>query len=256
MSNIKEIHNFLSLLAPSNLSESWDNDGIMLCKSLDLPVKKVLVALEIRNDVIDYAVKGGFDLIVTHHPFIFRKLSRVCANEYAKLEKLINNGISVLSYHTRLDSAEGGVNDVLSEVLCLTEVSGFGGEQGNIGRIGFLEKTMSDKEFTKHLKDKLGCDIRCTPLTDKPISKVAVVGGSGKDFVYDALGLHADAFVTSEVPHHIFIDSAETGLLVCDCGHYYTENPVCQKLYTLLKQSFTDIYAEIFDVKCPYTCIL
>ena len=129
MTTVRDIDNLFSKVSPKELSESWDNDGVMICSRPDKEVKKVLVALDATSDVIDYAEKGGFDLVVSHHPFIFKKLSRITGFEYKKLETLIKNDISVLSYHTRLDSAEGGVNDALAQTLLLSDIHGFGGER-------------------------------------------------------------------------------------------------------------------------------
>jgi len=254
MYTVGEVDKYLSEIAPSHLSESWDNDGVMICKSKDASADKILIALEATAAVIDYAVKNRFDLIVTHHPFIFRKLSRISGSDYENVEKLITNGISILSYHTRLDSAEGGVNDVLAKTLGLSGIVPFGGETGNIGRLGTLENSISAKKFALLLKDKLGCDIRCA-MAEKQIKTVAVVGGAGKDFIFEGICAGADAFVTSEVPHHLFIAANEGGFSLYDCGHYYTENPVCNELYNLMKSKFLNAEIEVMDVKCPYTCI-
>ena len=255
MCDINAIDSFLSKLAPKNLSEDWDNDGIMLCKRRNLPVKKVLVALEVRRDVAEFAAKEGYDLIITHHPFIFKKLSRISDSCYDNFEILIKNGISVLSYHTRLDSTGGGVNDVLAERLCLCETFGFGGENCNAGRIGNLKEEMTGEEFAYYLKEMLGCDMRCFIESGRIIKKVAVVGGAGKDFIPEACAYNIDAFVTSEIPHHLFIEAQAYGFNLYDCGHYYTENPVCTELCDLLQKEFPEIEATYYDVKCPYTCI-
>ena len=105
MISIGNIDAFMSELAPSNLSESWDNDGFMVGLHPSEDVKKVLVCLEVTQQALDYAVEKGFDLIITHHPYIFNKLSQIVGVQYEYLEKMIKNGISVLSYHTRLVSA-------------------------------------------------------------------------------------------------------------------------------------------------------
>jgi dinuclear metal center YbgI/SA1388 family protein len=200
----------------------------------------------------DYAAKNGFDLIVSHHPFIFKKLSRITGFEYKNLETLIKNDVSVLSYHTRLDSALGGVNDVLAERLELCNTHGFGGDRDDFGRIGTLSKEMSGKDFALYLKEKLGCDVRCAFNEGKRIKTVAVLGGSGKDFVYEAMMAGADAYVTSEIPHNLFIDAKTRDFGLYDCGHYYTENPVCEKIKMLLCENFAGLEVEIFDIKSPY----
>lgn len=254
MTTVRDIDNLFSKVSPKELSESWDNDGVMICSRPNKEVKKVLVALDATSDVIDYAEKNGFDLVVSHHPFIFKKLSRITGFEYEKLETLIKNDISVLSYHTRLDSAEGGVNDALAQTLLLSDIHGFGGERNDFGRIGKLDNEMSGKEFALYLKEKLGCDVRCAFNDSKVIKTVAVLGGAGKSFVYEAMMTGADAYVTSEISHDLFIDAKTHDFALYDCGHYYTENPVCDKIKNLLCENFTGLEVEIFDIKSPYVC--
>lgn len=252
MTTVRDIDALFSKVSPKELSESWDNDGVMICSRPEKEVKKVLVALDTTSDVIGYAEKNSFDLIVSHHPFIFKKLSRITGFEYKNLETLIKNDISVLSYHTRLDSAEGGVNDALAQTLGLSDVHGFGGEREDFGRIGKLPFEMSGKEFALYLKEKLGCDVRCTFNDGKKIGTVAVLGGAGKSFVYEAMMTGADAYVTSEISHDLFIDAKVRDFALYDCGHYYTENPVCDKIKMLLDENFEGLEVEIFDTKSPY----
>lgn len=254
MTTVRDIDNFFSRISPKELSENWDNDGVMLCSRPDKEVKKALCVLDVTADAIEYAAKGGFDLVVSHHPFIFKKLSRITGFEYKNLETLIKNDISVLSYHTRLDSAQGGVNDVLAQTLGLSDIYGFGGERNDFGRVGNLQKEMSGEEFALYLKEKLMCDVRCAFNEGKKIKTVAVLGGSGKDFVYEAMLSGADAYVTSEIPHNLFIDAKVRDFGLYDCGHYYTENPVCEKIKNLLCENFAGLEVEIFDTKSPYVC--
>lgn len=254
MTTVRDIDRILTEISPKELSESWDNDGVMICSRPDKKAEKILVALDATADVIEYAGKNKFDLIVTHHPFIFKKLSRITGFEYKNLETLIKNDVSVLSYHTRLDSAAGGVNDVLAETLGLSDIRGFGGDRDDFGRIGKLEREMTGKEFALYLKEKLGCDVRCAFNEGKTVKTVAVLGGSGKDFVYEAMMTGADAYVTSEIPHNLFIDARVRDFALYDCGHYYTENPICERIKKLLCDRFDGIEVEIFDTKSPYVC--
>ena len=120
MITVKEIDKVLSQAAPRTLSEEWDNDGVMLCENQNKPVKKVLVMLEVTPDGITAAEKGGYDLIVTHHPFIFRPFKRLTGGDYTNFKRLMQKDIAVLSYHTRFDSAIGGVNDTAAELLGLS----------------------------------------------------------------------------------------------------------------------------------------
>ncbi len=256
MAIIKDIDGVLSKIAPAELSESWDNDGIMLCKSKDLPVRKILVMLEVSKKGAKYAIDNGFDLIVTHHPFIFKPLSRITDEVYEVIEMLMRNGISVLSYHTRMDSSELGVNAVNAELLGLVNVRGFGGESQSIGKIGELENAMTAEEFTAFIKEKFGCGTVRASLFENPerkIKTVAVVGGAGKSFFYDAYKAGADAYVTSEVAHNTFIDCKELDMCIFDCGHYFTENAVCGRFKEIIENNFKDsVCIEVYDVGSSY----
>ena len=166
-----------------------------------------------------------------------------------------DGNFSVLSYHTRMDSSEKGVNAVASELLGLQNVAGFGGESGTLGKIGELEKEMTPVEFAEYLKDKFECgNVRASFFkTDgKNIKKVAVIGGAGKSFFYDAYLAGADAYVTSQVAHNTFIDCKELDMCIYDCGHYFTENPVCKRFADIIKSEFVDVAVEIYDVGSPY----
>ena len=254
MVTVKDIDEFMRSIAPKSLSEEWDNDGVMLCGNYDGQVRKILCALEVNDKLVSYAAQNGFDLIVTHHPFIFRKLPRIDGTSFEKIAPLVKNNISVLSYHTRLDSAKGGVNDTLANVIGLTDVVGFGGESGNLGRIGNVVET-TFKDFGNHLLWVLGCkNIRACDGENK-IRKVAIVGGSGKDFLFEAALCGADAFVTSEIPHHLYEEAKKLGLSVYDCGHYYTENCISNRIADMIKNEFPELYTEVFDVESPYICL-
>ncbi len=253
MPTVKNIDKFISALAPATLRESWDNDGVMVCGAPSKEVKKILVCLDVTEQAIDYAVTNSFDVIVSHHPFIFRKLSRVTDKTYSLMEKLFKNDITVLSYHTRLDCTEGGVNDALASALGLQNIVGFGGERNDFGRMGTLEKEMTGKDFALYLKQKLGCDIKCV-YGDKMIKKVAVLGGGGRDFMYDAMSEGADAYVTSEFQHNHYMEAKMYDFAIFDCGHYYTENVVCKPFADTISKEFSDVEVKVFDISCPYIC--
>ena len=255
MITVKDIDAALSAAAPRTLSEEWDNDGVMLCRRMDKPVKKVLTMLEVTPEGIAAAEKGGYDLIVTHHPLIFRPLKALVGEDYSFFDRLMRADTAVLSYHTRMDSAVGGVNDTAAALLGLTSVQPFGGENG-CGRIGILPEPLLPSDFAALLKETFHCtSIRASVFAekDKKISRVAFVGGAGKSFFREAYAAGADAFVTGEAAHNTFIDCAALDMCLFDCGHYYTENPVCTRLKDLLSDAFgNELSVDVFDVKSPY----
>ena len=256
MITVKEIDEILSQTAPRTLSEEWDNDGVMLCENPKKPVKKVLVMLEVTPDGITAAENGGYDLIVTHHPFIFRPFKRLTGGDYTNFKRLMQKNIAVLSYHTRLDSALGGVNDTAAELLGLSEVTPFGGENGQCGRIGSLPEPLTPEAFAAVLKETFGSTSVRASLFKTPgrkICRVAFVGGAGKSFFYDAYAAGADAFVTGEAAHNTFLDCKELDMCLFDLGHYFTENPVCERLKKLLSDAFgEELSVDTFDVQSPY----
>ena len=256
MMTVKEIDEILSQTATRTLSEEWDNDGVMLCENPKKPVKKVLVMLEVTPDGITAAENGGYDLIVTHHPFIFRPFKRLTGGDYTNFKCLMQKNIAVLSYHTRLDSASGGVNDTAAELLGLSDVVPFGGENGQCGRVGSLSEPLTPEAFAAVLKETFGSTSVRASLFKTPgrkICRVAFVGGAGKSFFYDAYAAGADAFVTGEAAHNTFLDCKELDMCLFDLGHYFTENPVCERLKKLLSDAFgEELSVDTFDVQSPY----
>ena len=154
---IAELYGHLSAFAPAALSAEWDNDGIACCTDKTHPVRRVLVALDATEQVVERAVAGNFDLLLTHHPLLFRGVKALTPDRTVprKLLSLIANGVTAMSFHTRLDAAEGGVNDVLAQTLGLCEVKPFGPEGEEMGRIGKLPAPVSAKEYAKTVCEKL-----------------------------------------------------------------------------------------------------
>ncbi len=256
MPTVAELDAVLSAHAPRSLSESWDNDGIQLCADTKKNVRNVLTALEVSPALITFAAENGFDAVVTHHPFIFKPLAAVTGADYAAIRTLMASDISVLCYHTRMDAAVCGVNDVLAAALSLSDVRPFGGESGQIGKIGKLTRPLDAQAFAALLKTALSCGgVRYSPsfASERLISTGAVVGGAGKSFLSDAFSAGADAFVTGELSHNAFLDAASLGIYAFECGHYYTENPVTARLKALIDEAFGDaVTVECYDVGCPY----
>lgn len=234
---VSNFYNELSNLYPQTLSSSWDNDGLMCCPDPDREIKKVLISLDATMDAINFAIEGGYDLILTHHPLIFKGLKALNSNDIVGRRVLaaVKAGISVISLHTRLDAGEGGVNDTLANLLSLTDVESFGDlDNPTLGRIGTTDIS-SPEDFAKKIKDATGVP-GVTAYLCRPISRVAVVGGGGGDLIGDAKCAGADTLVTGESGYNKSLDAGEDGINVFIAGHYFTEMPVCQKLKTLAEE--------------------
>lgn len=247
MMTVRELYSFLNEKIPPSLSCDWDNDGLMCCPDPDVDVKKVLVALDVTAKVVKEAINGHYDVIVSHHPLIFSPLRRVEPSDHVarKVIDLIRAGVSVMSFHTRLDAVKGGVNDVLAEALGLQNVETFGENGEEIGRIGRLEKPTALFAFAATVKDATGADAVQVSDAGRPAYRVAVLGGSGSDDVKVAARAGADTYVSGELKHNYLTDAPECGINLIAAGHFYTENLVCERIREWVREADADVTVHI-----------
>ena len=252
---VSDVFSYLDELAPFSYSMDFDNSGLLIGDPSQ-PVKKILVALDCTKSVVSKAREMGADLIVTHHPVIFDPLKNVMVGSVP--HQLICAGISIICAHTNLDLARGGVNDQLArrlELKCLEGLSPISctDRNGNtvteyLGRISFLPEPLEPKQFACFVKERLGGNVRYVS-GNRPVHRVAVCGGSGADCLADAIHVGADALVTSEIKHHIFLLAAQQGITLVDAGHFHTEDVVIEPLCQQLRAAFpeTEVLAYHLD---------
>jgi dinuclear metal center YbgI/SA1388 family protein len=242
---VKELYAEMEKRIPKEMSEDWDNDGLMCSPDLTQKVRRAICTLDITEEVCDYALEGGVDLIVSHHPLIFKPLSALTEENHIarKLMKLSSAGISVFSFHTRADKMAGGVNDTLAELLGLKDIVPFG--EGGLGRMGVTEEEMTTEDFAYRVKTALGTD--CLKYADayNTVSRVCVVGGDGKDFVRDAVKMGADTYVSGRISYNMMEEAAEMGINLIEAGHYFTEQPICDVLREMLLSIDQNLYVEV-----------
>ena len=181
--NVRELYEILNEKFPTELSCDWDNDGLMCCPDGAREVRRVLLTLDVTAEAVERAINTKCDLILSHHPLIFKGIKALDGETpvSAKVIDLIAHGIAVMSFHTRLDAAEGGVNDVLAKALGLCDLAPFG-EEG-IGRIGTLPKTVTAEDFARTVKETLRAPVVQLADAGLPTRRVAVLGGGGSDDV-------------------------------------------------------------------------
>lgn len=244
---VRELYKILNEAIPRELSCPWDNDGLMCCPDGARAVSRVLIALDVTDAVVRRATDRGYDLIVSHHPLIFKGLKAVNDDSCVatKAIELIRGGVSVMSFHTRLDALDGGVNDVLAERLGIVEAEPFG-EEG-IGRIGRLAEPTDARSFAKHVKQMLGAPTVTFADAGRPVCRVAVLGGGGSDDVAAAQAAGADTYVTGELKYHQLVDAPEEGINLIEAGHFYTENPICEKLRAMLLAIDPTLTVDLYD---------
>ena len=258
MPNVKELYDYLDEKIPRALSCEWDNDGLMLCTDAFASAGRILLALDATDAVAEYAAANGFNTIITHHPMIFSPLRALSALEPAAKKALFlaKNNIAVMSFHTRLDAREGGVNDVLAGKLGILGAVPFGPEGEKLGRIGSLKAPIPFRELCARTAEALASPCVTAICAKESVQRVAVLGGGGKDFVKSALAAGADAFVTGEVTYNVMLEAKAAGLCLITAGHYHTERPVLSALYSMIKEKFPEaevaeypLDTEIFSVK-------
>lgn len=236
---VQTVLDYLWTLAPIHYKESWDNVGLLLGRK-NAPVRGVLVALDATDAVAAEAEALDCQLVVTHHPVIFRGDKHV-TDEDPLTEVHLNyleKGIAVISMHTNLDCAPGGVNDVLAQRLGLHNVEVLeDGETAGLIRVGELAQTELPA-FAAFVKERLACPGLRYVDGGKPVRRVAVGGGACGSYVSRVLAAGCDTLVTADLKYHEFCDAAVLGLNLIDAGHFETEDPVCELLAARLRERF------------------
>ncbi len=241
---VKQLYEKFERLLPASESEAWDNDGLMCAPDGEKEVKRALVTLDVTEDIVDYAIESGFDLIVSHHPLIFRPVKSINEDDHVsrKIIKLVANGISVFSFHSRADKAVGGVNDRLANLLGIFDPVPFG--EGMLGRIGEIEEECTAEDFAYRVKQAINSDSVKYVDALNTVKCVAVVGGDGKDFVKDAIESGADTFVSGRLSYNLMAEGAEMGVNLIEAGHYFTEQPITDYFCERLMDFDPDLYVE------------
>ena len=241
---INELYKHFNNLFPKSLSCEWDNDGLMCCPDASREVQRALVCLDVTEQVVNEAISGGYDVIVSHHPFIFKGLKSLDEEKAVsrKAMKLIKADIAVMSFHTRLDAVEGGVNDTLASILGIRNAVPFG---EGIGRIGELDAPVSLLDFSKTVKATLRAPAVSVADAGRMVQRVAVLGGSGDDEIGAAIAAGADTYLSGELGYHPMTDAPDMNINLIEAGHFYTEQPVCSVLAKNLSE--LGIKADIFN---------
>lgn len=253
---LPRLHDIVTMLdgmAAFASAESWDNVGLLIGNP-DSGITGIMVCLDATEDVLDEAVATGCNLLITHHPVIFKPLTAIRTDQPTGrlIARLLAAGVSVVSCHTNLDVARQGVNSELARVIGLTESSPLvpGGNtkdtQQGFGRIGSLPHPIGGEDFIRHVLNATRTPaIRIAGRLPKTIHRVAVCGGSGSDLCETAQQLGADIFITGEIKHSSARQAEASGFCVADAGHYATERLVTPWLARQLASALKDTETTI-----------
>jgi len=244
---IKQVVDALEHYAPLPLQEGYDNAGLQVGLTEAVEVSGALLCLDVTEAVVDEAIQKGCNLIVSHHPLIFRKLARITDENYVQrtVRKAIKNDVAIVSMHTNMDAATGGVNFKIAEKLGLRNVRFFAGEKeangvkGGEGVIGDFAEAIAADDLVLMLKERFRVEcVQCNQLLRSPIKKVALCGGAGAFLLGDAIAAGADAFITGEMSYHEYFGH-EQEIQICIIGHYQSE------------QFTSEIFRRIIEEQCP-----
>ena len=227
---VQEIYEIINDFAPFETACEWDNAGFLVGDG-SREITGILLAMDVTKEAVAEAKEKGCNLIISHHPIIFRGIKSVKSDSVVYM--CIRNDIAVISAHTNLDKADGGVNTALAEKIKLINLRPIGTDEG-IGLVGELAEEMLPDELSEHLERCLEIKPRYNRNVNRPIKTVGICGGSGASLANDAYRNHKiDAFVTADVKNNEFIEISNMDIVLYDCGHNATERvvlPVLQKL--------------------------
>ena len=251
---IKEVLSALEEFAPLPLQESWDNAGLQIGLT-EAEVSGALLCLDVTERIVDEAAQKGCNLVVSHHPLLFRGLKQIGNGTDVEraVWKAIQKGIAVISMHTNLDNARGGVNFKIAERLGLQNVR-FGAQMEGENELtsgswvmGELTEPMAADDFVKHVKKQMEAEsAMCNELLRRPIRKVAICGGAG-DFLLDEVAKSgADAFLTGEMHYHVYFGH-EQQLQICVIGHYESEHFTTEVLRDIINKACPEVRTAIAE---------
>lgn len=228
-----------SCYAPDRAA-SWDSVGLQVGDPDD-PVTNVLVSLDVTEAVLDEAHRRHADLVLAHHPLLFRPLSRLTPTTAAgKLAlRAARAGCAVLAVHTNFDAAVPGTTEPIVDLLELRDVRPLEPLADDVslglGRVGDLPAAQSLREVAGRLARGLPAPhLRVAGSLDRLVRRVAACGGAGDSLVGVALAAGADVYVTGDLRHHVVLDALQMGMTLIDAGHYATEAAALPALYARL----------------------
>lgn len=255
----KDIMAALERIAPPVYAEEWDNVGL-LAGDRDKEIHTVFLAVDATDRVIEEACSAGADMLVTHHPLIFSGLKSVNEDHFIgrRVRRLIREDICYYAMHTNFDIAGDMAGLAVQRLpfkesaVLLETLDGLG-----LGRIGALEKPMRAGRLAKAVKDSFELpQVVLYGDRYKVVERVAVLPGSGKSEIDEAVRQGAELFITGDIDHHAGIDALAKGLMVLDAGHYGLEKVFVDEVKRRLSEECKDsVCIKTEQIRQPFAII-
>ena len=238
MVNLKEITDFLFSIAPVCLAEDYDNVGLLV-ESESTEIESVLISLDTDNKVVSEAQKKGCDMVISHHPLIFKPMKKIKKDD--AVFSLVKNNIALFAMHTNYDAVQGGLCDALLKKICdCKDIFPLASEEADsIGRIAQLKEEVEFSDFCENVKKVLGIDsLKIVGDKAKKIKTIAICNGGGADFVYDAKGKGADLYISGDFKYHHARFCYENDMALLELTHYDAEIIFIDVLAQMIEKEF------------------
>lgn len=244
MAKVRDVVKIINAVAPeaNAIVGEYDNVGLIVGKA-DNEVDRVLCCLDVTEEVLGEALEAGVQMIIAHHPMIFRPINKITDESIlgSKIITAIENGIAIYAAHTSLDFTVDGINDYVAKLFKLKDIKvmdKYISENEGLGRVGNLEEEVTvsalKDEVARRLDDEY---VRVIGDHYDPVSRVAIINGAGGGdtaYVDMALKAGADCLITADLKHHVAIYAKERGVTVIEPQHYTMEHVYISRLIELL----------------------
>lgn len=251
---IQEIIDLIEDYAPSNLQASFDNSGL-ICGNPSYEVHTILLCIDVTEAVVREAIDNGHNLIISHHPLIFKGLRHVTPSTYVERSIIlaIKHDIAIYAAHTNMDVVQNGVSGRMADKLFLQnreilQVEGMAENTYGYGIIGELATSVESLAFLKQIKEIFRCQsLRYTLPHHRQIRRVAVCGGAGASFLHQAIQKNADIYISGDFKYHDFFET-ENRIAIADIGHYESEQFTKDIFYELVTKKMSKFAVQFSEI--------
>ena len=252
---LQDIINIIESVAPLSYQESWDNSGLQV-GDRNAEIHAALLTVDVTESVVDEAIEKHCDLIISHHPLLFRGLKQLTGSTPQErcVEKAIRHNIAIYSSHTSMDAYLHGVSGKIAEKLGITDYrilcpSATDSKVG-LGVIGDLKAPMESEQFIRLVQQTFDCSLRYITPSRAEVKTIAICGGAGAEFIPVAIAQGADVYITADVKYHE-MQGACGQIGIIDLDHWTSEHFTREIFYELLHKQVTTYIAtnDITPVK-------
>ena len=257
-----EIIEELEKTYPLSIAESWDNPGLQAGR-YEKEITSIYLALDATSEVIQHAVDAGADMLLTHHPMLMHGIKKINTGDFygRRIIELLRHDMAYYAMHTNYDIVKMAplaaqmlrlqTPEILAVTCTLPD-----GTEGGFGMVGMLDQPVTLEECARYVKSVFRIpEVKVFGNRNQKVQRVALLPGSGKSMVADALDKKADVYISGDFGHHDGLDAVDQGLPVIDAGHYGIEHIFIAQMEEELKERFPGLTIFSEPIVHPFTCI-